>query len=1700
MISKQFSKRLLYLVVLFISVGIYSQCLITSPWNIGNVNSANPINIPTYFTTNAINVGNARMSVAMTLHGNATLNTARISNTHLNERGINLGHDLGTNTNSFDNRVEMNISFSLPVVNLAFRINDIDDRDNIIVTAYNQNDLPVNLGAAGTTSSYWSYANTNTAIVYQGDNRFRGGDPDVTNNEGSVNFNYTGLKISRIKVEYYDEKNDGSFTIASFSGATQCPIVANPDHFSATKSIASTTSVSVLGNDVFNSLPATTSNVTVSASGALPSGFTLNSNGTVSVANNVPVGVYNINYQICETAGVSNCSTSTATVRILQDSDGDTVPDIYDQDDDNDGILDVEECPGNLITNGSFTTNLSGWTAGTGWVYNSANGGMAINENNSLTAGSSLSQSLSNLNFVHSGFVSINLTLGAKDANNASGSTASLEVLLNGVVYATFNNSTARDATNVTMTLSNGAISNNFTTFGTTGVNAFVQSAPFTIHIPYSGPNTAALSFRMISGSDDWSLNDISINAGICDLDNDGIPNYLDLDSDGDGCTDAIEGAGNFTPTTVASGTLTTQTPNTNFGTAVNLTTGIPTAAGPGQAYGYSQNASLNACKDFDSDGIIDNLDLDSDNDGVLDTDEGAFCGKIGRNIRVGYLAVDAADDGLATNLLLNLNNFGTYGTYKNVTGVTLVPFSTVASVTEANLISNNIDVFFVGSTATDSGNATGTNANKAPTTVNNILTTWAKNTGKVIFAIQNNAVDFGYLTTNNNVNNDVPFGTLGNQVYTNGYWPTTSLTQTGTTQMTISAPTRLFNTLMVDANGRPVVVSDQEYNLVIFPDATIYISEANEALPTTNDRRAIADTWAYVFNLFVSKQCTSINTDGDAQPNHLDLDSDGDGCSDAFEAGATTSLAANYTFASVAGTATDSNSDGLADAVDGTPLDGIPNYVSTYEIATNASNRKCLDSDGDGILDTVDLDDDNDGILDTDEGFACTSLSRNLRIGYLNTTLGRNGLMINMLSNAANFSYTGTYKKFPGITFVPYATEAAITEAQLLSDNIDLFYAGSSTEETQGATDKLSTALNTRIQTWITNNNKGAIILQNNATDYGYQVTNNNTNNNVPYGVVGQRVFTNGYWPESTFAQSGSVQMTISSLANVYETAMVDAQGKATFIKDKNRKIVFFPDATIFADNVSAATISNSTQRVAADVWAYAFDVFLQDVCSSTDTDGDGIPNYLDLDSDNDGCPDSREGAGNFNPTTTASGPIASQTPNTNFGTAVNTTTGIPTLVGAGQGVGQSQSFAQNDCLDSDGDTIPDWQDLDDDNDGILDTVECNNAISNMYTKLQSYYSDGTGGAKGIVPSDFALALGAKNQTVTRDLSAKFGYPANSGALVITLQNASVHPLTNSFWTKDGEAPTIWTVSGKLSSFVLMAQNPQFYGQDTKTIHIYDGSTVIPFALPSLENEVNSAEWSVSETATVKTLRSLRAEQSNSTVQGDWRFVNMNFGDKRFGFSTTTRFADPTYEVVLYLECDSDMDGTPDRLDLDSDADGCSDAFEGGADILANQLLTAGGTVNGGSTSVNQNICTTCVSTSGANIGLPQFATLPTGYSNTTGQTVGDSQNGAVTVCYCTQPPAAGTGEITRVGISVQQKQANWPENIPNGHIVLESKEKGLVITRVAHVSFVPQTTDSIASPFAGMLVYDIQDACVKLFNGINWKCLERSCNTASN
>ena len=97
-----------------------------------------------------------------------------------------------------------------------------------------------------------------------------------------------------------------------------------------------------------------------------------------------------------------------------------------------------------------------------------------------------------------------------------------------------------------------------------------------------------------------------------------------------------------------------------------------------------------------------------------------------------------------------------------------------------------------------------------------------------------------------------------------------------------------------------------------------------------------------------------------------------------------------------------------------------------------------------------------------------------------------------------------------------------------------------------------------------------------------------------------------------------------------------------------------------------------------------------------------------------------------------------------------------------------------------------------------------------------------------------------------------------------------------------------------------------------------------------------------------------------------------------------------------------------------------------------------------------------------------------------------------------CTEPGVFDQpGQPSLTGISdlsgFTGGTTGWPANVNNGHIVIESKNKGFVITRVS-------SSAAITSPVEGMLIYDIAASCVKLYNGTIWKCLEKDCNPPTN
>ena len=93
----------------------------------------------------------------------------------------------------------------------------------------------------------------------------------------------------------------------------------------------------------------------------------------------------------------------------------------------------------------------------------------------------------------------------------------------------------------------------------------------------------------------------------ILDIDGDGVPNYLDLDSDNDGIADVVEA---FGVDENGDGIIDNYTDTDGDGLSQNVDGNNTGAAGSGFGLGF---------KDFDGDGIPNSVDLDSDNDGIPD-------------------------------------------------------------------------------------------------------------------------------------------------------------------------------------------------------------------------------------------------------------------------------------------------------------------------------------------------------------------------------------------------------------------------------------------------------------------------------------------------------------------------------------------------------------------------------------------------------------------------------------------------------------------------------------------------------------------------------------------------------------------------------------------------------------------------------------------------------------------------------------------------------------------------------------------------------------------------------------------------------------------------------------------------------------------------------------------------------------------------
>ena len=521
-------------------------------------------------------------------------------------------------------------------------------------------------------------------------------------------------------------------------------------------------------------------------------------------------------------------------------------------------------------------------------------------------------------------------------------------------------------------------------------------------------------------------------------------------------------------------------------------------------------------------------------------------------------------------------------------------------------------------------------------------------------------------------------------------------------------------------------------------------------------------------------------------------------------------------------------------------------------------------------------------------------------------------------------------------------------------------------------------------------------------------------------------------------------------------------------------------------------------------------------------DTDADTIPDHLDLDSDNDGCLDALEGGDNVGVALlqTASGGATVGTGSTasdlNLGTTVDSN-GVPTVVNVGgsadadsaqgQTAGTSQDNTQQaiqctdpcySTTDSDGDGLSDVCDLDDDNDGILDTDECGSLLTSEFTGTFGSNSGWYIRDLEVAPTDgnytylSTLTSSSSNNTlVPGKYVVMNGNVDNAHVFFSNLNGHTTGDLNDMYLAINGSTEigvfftsTFYLAQGQTYDFGFWAANANYTASGASNNPINLG-----YRLIRLSDDVIVASGNTGSVTTSHTWTNTSGTYTTGTTVEQYRFEVYNI-------STGSVGNDFAIDDIYFTGCgDYDGDGTPNYLDLDSDNDGCLDALEGDENVDATDLVTASGTVTVGvgSSASNQNLGVTIDSN-----GVPTIVNSggSADVGGDQGQSIGDAYNETINNCSCYNDPSSITGVDTKHGITLLQRagghdrgdvsnSTDWPMIRKSAHTVLESNTKGFVITRMAS----PETTIG-SDAEEGMMVYDTDDNCLKIYDGAAWSC----------
>ena len=353
---------------------------------------------------------------------------------------------------------------------------------------------------------------------------------------------------------------------------------------------------------------------------------------------------------------------------------------------------------------------------------------------------------------------------------------------------------------------------------------------------------------------------------------------------------------------------------------------------------------------------------------------------------------------------------------------------------------------------------------------------------------------------------------------------------------------------------------------------------------------------------------------------------------------------------------------------------------------------------------------------------------------------------------------------------------------------------------------------------------------------------------------------------------------------------------------------------------------------------------------CNDIDTDNDGIPNRFDLDSDNDGCNDSVEASN----TSRANNSVTAF----NTGTDANGNGLIDRFesfatAGKINYVSTYTQFALNRlisvCVDSDGDGVPDVTDIDDDNDGVLDAVECG-GLGNLIENGD--FSQGNTGFTSIY------------QFVTGNIwNAGVGHNGisditiNRGANACPVQQTPVHNASNGnvLWSHLGSVGTIWSqrvTNLQPNTSYTFSHNMAPEGWTMYSVYLDNTElrSIVENACTVWRTYTTTFTTGPNQTSATLSLRYVSGHIDYPTIFDD--FILLKTSDYKYsidpGAGTDESYAEVAASGDPNCTLDTDGDGIPNRLDKDSDNDGCSDAYEAGVPTTNNLDIPAPYGANG--------------------------------------------------------------------------------------------------------------------------------------------------------